>query len=552
MRAVIIGLALMLPLSAEAQIPFSGLTGEDGITLDGTSLFSDLPPFGFAPLELSIKNDTARDRRWTIHTRATRGWGSRDIAVTDRVLEVPKNSTRTFEIMAPLPGVSERVGHMDLALIVEGYGVRDSQGYLASRIPTYYDAPHPYVGMSAALEAKDRDRFIGNSSPIFVVKFEPKNFPSEWRALAGIDAIWLTPEDVALLPDEAQGALLDWVTQGGRIYVCTAEAPPPPPFGVERYGRYGLGEVRTMSWDGVGITSTVSVVAASLPIRDRSERERGPFHERLGKQTVNRALMLGFLLLFGLVIGPLNLFWLARHQQRARLLWTTPLISVAASVLLSLLILLQDGVGGSGRRFAVQLLMPDRASEVIVQEQIARTGVLVAASFPANEGELVEPIYLEDGYGTRTFGLSKNRHSGDWFNTRSVQAQRVEVVRGSRSRVELIGEEGGKPKLASTLPVGLERLFYVDERGEIWTASGVRPGDQLVLELATPAQLMEFFDRMLSQSTPFLRSLVERRRGERSYFFASSSAPIAVDTLASIRWEDDPSLILGPVKKVAP
>jgi hypothetical protein len=279
-------------------------------------------------------------------------------------------------------------------------------------------------------------------------------------------------------------------------------------------------------------------------MRDRLSRERNQFHTRLAHVSVNRVLMLSFLLLFGLTVGPFNLFYLARHH-RPRLLWTTPLISVLASVVLMALILLQDGVGGHGHRSVVVLSMPDRATELVMQEQISRTGVLLSTTFPEVEGAFLEAIQLQDRiHGTRSFSLARGRHAGEWFTTRSVQAQRIEIVRGSRSRVEMLGDG----RLASTLPVTVERLLIVDDKGAFWMARNVQPGDPFSLEPAPEAEVQDFFGDHLEHVTPLARMLIDRQRGRTNTFFAAGAGPIAIDTLPAISWSDDPVLFLGPVE----
>jgi hypothetical protein len=527
-----------------AQSMMTGLDGGDGISFEAVNAFADLPPFGFSAIELTVKNDSDRSHVWTVRTRAARGWGTRDIFTSERTVEVPQRSESKLEILAPLPTVGAQPTHVDLSLTVEGYGVRSGQAYLATRAPNYYEGLRPTVGLSARLEAKDPDRFVGSSAPVAVLKFSPVSMPADWRAMAGLDAIWMTPEDLADLSDTGRAALFDWVMQGGTLSVCALEEKP---IAVD-LGRYGLGAVERMAWDGVGITDAVNQAAASLPRRDALTRERGTFHSKISHQLINRPLMLSFLLGFGILIGPINLFWFARAPRRARLLWTTPLISVAASVLLATMILLQDGVGGSGQRYAATLLSPDRSREVVFQEQISRTGMLLSSTFPTVEGAFIEQIGLGDGFRNQNFGLARERHTGDWFSTRTVQAQRIEAVRPSRSRIEFLGLDADRPRIASTLPVALGRLVFYDQGGAIWTLAGLAPGEQATLERSDQSMADRFFEDALRPATPFLQALISRRRGTGEWFFARTVDPVRIDTLRSIRWEDEPSLYFGPVE----
>ena len=90
------------------------------------------------------------------------------------------------------------------------------------------------------------------------------------------------------------------------------------------------------------------------------------------------------LVLFGILVGPVNLFVLAKSGRRHRLFITTPLISLGASLLLILLIIFQDGFGGRGMRRVLMEVRPDAGQNAafLHQEQIARTGILTGTASP--------------------------------------------------------------------------------------------------------------------------------------------------------------------------
>ncbi len=80
--------------------------------------------------------------------------------------------------------------------------------------------------------------------------------------------------------------------------------------------------------------------------------------DKVGSFTVHTGLILSFVLVFGALIGPVNLFVFARGKKRFRLFWTTPLISIIASVALIVGILLTDGIGGSGKQLIAVFSLP--------------------------------------------------------------------------------------------------------------------------------------------------------------------------------------------------
>src|SRR5690606_21574539 len=75
-----------------------------------------------------------------------------------------------------------------------------------------------------------------------------------------------------------------------------------------------------------------------------------PLQQSYGSQEFRYGLFIGVLVLFAIIVGPVNLFVFAKVGKRHRLFITTPIISLATSLLLVGLIILQDGFGGSGFR----------------------------------------------------------------------------------------------------------------------------------------------------------------------------------------------------------
>jgi hypothetical protein len=116
----------------------------------------------------------------------------------------------------------------------------------------------------------------------------------------------------------------------------------------------------------------------------------------LGTRSFASWQVLVFLVIFGVLVGPVNLFVLAPAGKRHKLFITTPLLSIGASIVMVGLILIQDGTGGTGRRFIAINLQPDEAAAYVTQEQISRTGVLFGTGFEMKQPVLIEPVALPD------------------------------------------------------------------------------------------------------------------------------------------------------------
>jgi hypothetical protein len=150
----------------------------------------------------------------------------------------------------------------------------------------------------------------------------------------------------------------------------------------------------------IGFPPDVSVLQNLIehdPARARRGRSTFDFstwglRDRVGSFTVHTGLILCFVLAFGVLIGPVNLFVFARGKNRFRLFWTTPLISILASAVLLLAILFTDGLGGNGKQLIAVFSLPGSNQAAVIQEQIARTAVLFSNRWHNDQDYLISPV----------------------------------------------------------------------------------------------------------------------------------------------------------------
>ena len=99
------------------------------------------------------------------------------------------------------------------------------------------------------------------------------------------------------------------------------------------------------------------------------------------------------IVVFGILVGPINLFVFCRGVNRARLLWVTPLLSLAASVFLMAIYFLSEGIGSHGIYYRVTQLAPDGKFAVESQVSASITGMLMSHEF-----NFAEPAWLTVGF----------------------------------------------------------------------------------------------------------------------------------------------------------
>lgn len=547
------------------------------IGIEIVGYYDQLPSGGMAPIRVAIRNDSGRARRWTFQFRSDASHILRRSVVFDWEVEVDSGQEQRFDLLVPLAVVDiQNFSYPSLMVTVNGYGlISNNASYSGSR--SYSGKPHTgSTAMSEALvvetEGPLRSQLDTQGFELVMCALDPDWLSDDWRAYQGFASVWIADQDWDRMRESQRAAVLNWVWQGGTLHyvgrALGAEALARvglPALGGEETipaSAFGAGLIRTVRWSG-GPLPQESVAWHILDSHPRSHvgaiLDRYPSQWDLVRMVPERVLRVGVLILallvFALVVGPVNLVVLAGRSRRHRLFVTTPVISLVASVLLAVLILLQDGVGGSGVRMAVLYLMPSARQEWLVQEQLSRTGVLLGSRF-----DLPRDVYMVQ------LPLGSNREQqkqlrreldaadGDWFSSRNRQGQYLSAVRPSRSRVEVLNsvgvrDRGDAPVLISTMEEALVDVFYRDVHGGFWRADRLRVGERAELR---PSNRQEF-DGVWGPGRRYplaFRSLaIEASAGHpHGFVYAGSENPGArlIDTLRSIRWEDDAMVVVGP------
>ncbi len=556
--AALLGMAARADASWHSSVRMT--TGSD-VDIDLTSPFTSPPPEGCMPVWATIKNHSGAAHTWTIRTTSgiMRGDNGNE-NVSTQTLRVENNATARLAVLLPLaPTLSATPFYQVTSVGVDGYGVEGGSvglggaGYSPKK-------PTATIGMGDALAVPLweplKKAFDDRGLELTGTPVDTTLLGADWRELSGLDCLWLTDTEYNRLDAPVRTAIRRWVERGGNFCLCAQTADPAlrsaadlPETGNE--ARHGYGLVRLIPWNGkafaeedaIEVVNAVQTLRGDNPVNDATD---WPMARALGAISINAPFLIGFIVVFAVLVGPFNLFWLADATRRHRLFWTTPLISLAASLLLMVVIVLQDGVGGHGQRVMVTLLCPDHREAVVLQEQVTRTGVLSSRGFTVAEDLLFTPLKLDRFFG-KSFARSGRDFGGDWFASRSVQAQRAEAIVPSRAEVTLLNTDaaasGAPPVVVSSIPVTLSKFYYVDPAGHRWRGGNVRTGTPLTLQRnESEALILNFVG-----GSPLLGKMQTLATGPSGYFSAVADDAPFFNTLPSIRWQKQEAVYLGPI-----
>lgn len=572
--------------------------------LEINQIFSANLNSGYNPVRYTVKNETSETLQFTVASKSSVRLGGDDqILQSAQSFTAPPTQTTTSTLLLPVLAIGAQNGsysygggRAEMAVTISGA----CSAYLG--IKNGLDAGQPAAAFSILLTANDVARFnrlrpsSRGSNEEFATEFDPAQLPADWRAFSGLDYLSMTSQEWLALAPEVRAAILQWVESGGVVTVYTAGAneratlqfPSPGP-------NHGCGLLREFTWDLKSLdnphlqfeypANQKSNIASPHPqlqnLRQTGTATHHSYNERyyygndpdpeaafktrwdvlsraMGERSFSMWQVGLILVIFGILVGPVNLFVFAKPGRRHRLFWTTPLISLAASLLLIGYILLSDGTGGHGVRTSIAYVNPTAATVNLRQEQICRTGLLFGGSFTLEEPAVVAPVVLMDSRWTRLkagnsrgsaqqFSLRDTAWAGDWFQSRSEQAQSIQIVRSARGRLELAGAAGTVPELRSSFAYPLETVFYADGN-EVWKSTEtLKTGGLVKMQKSDVKEFQMALGKHLFANHPSLTEMQKRLLPGHFYGLTTHPSAEMITSLKAIDWQENHTLVWGPV-----
>lgn len=532
---------------------------------------------GSLPFRITVRNQSGRTRLWTVRlVEPSNGYGSKLTSQATFRFEVPDGQKLVRDVAFPFVPAFLTYEHRNLEIHIGATGLPDEVRHHREQTP----ADFPTLALSRALGSRsisELDHYTvkqNSSNPRFATLFDPEDLPSDWVAYTGLDAILLDRDGWNELGGGQRQALLAWVRLGGTLDLFADNedllklkgvnlAPPAP--GSDKI--LSLGRIREWTWNGRELPVDI-VHRYQKDIPQRAEALATEFGHRwdlyatVRSRNFNPAIVFFILVVFAVLVAPVNLFYLAKAGRRHRLFITTPLISVGTCLAIVLVIFFIDGVGGEGRRVVLADLQPGDGENRLytTQEQVSRTGVMMSSGFSARRHDL-SPVSIPDspynpfsrrGNRTSTFSLTEGHYHGDFFRSRSEQAYLLRSVEPSRARIEYLGEENGLPLLVSNLPQEILDLRYRDAKGAVWIlqeGASAAPGERLPLRPA-PGKIpldqspWSLAASLLSESN---EKRVAQLWNEKHRFFAIVRDPeaFALPTHPRLRWKETDLILTG-------
>ena len=392
----------------------------------------------------------------------------------------------------------------------------------------------------------------------------PARLPENWLGYTSLRAVMIAPPEWGELSEAQKSALLTWAACGGDLFFVDGpiealfppgQAPSASPGSTRAYF---FGRIHLMSADAITAEGLAATMSRTRTLQDAnfslpasgvghwvSMGARGFRLPIPGVGGVPARAYLLILIVFAVIIGPINYWLLHRARRQVLFVLTTPLISLIFIALLGGYVLAGEGLSVRGR--AVTFTMIDQARK----QAVSRASMTLYAAGLTPRGGLrfgrEEAVFAlgRDGEGTRE-GLTLNLTDEQRFASGAIHARtpnNLETIafRSARERLEF-NRDGNAIQVVNGLGARLEALVYRDGAQVYSLSKPLAAGERAVLRPGA-ADTVRIVQQGNLLSARFEHLLQRQPAG--SYFAALDRSPFWNPGLEDIDERDSYHVVFG-------
>lgn len=544
-----------------------------GTHVEVTALFSSPSLGGYHPIRVVITNNQPITHRIFLEFRCTSNYNSQLSSASQFTCSANPGKVATYDILVPLTPQNGQSNYEQFLLNLTG-----TMGSASHNDMVGFSIHQPAVLISDTLHAPNGSSLDSELSKVlsghsrgyagnnqFASRFTPSQLPDDWRAYSGFDTVLLTENDWMSVPPGPKNAILAWMRLGGQLVIFSESAANPNALGLPADTSFGRYDIRPISGNRLDHKSTVDFVfnrdyETRIGSVTKDFNGKWPLQTGLGEKSFNSTVFILVLIVFGIIVGPVNLFVFAKSGRRHRLFITTPLISIATSLLLIVLIIFEDGFGGEGKRLALMEVRPDdnQNAAYVVQEQFSRTGVMTSPSFSIDASALFVPVpiapnrwsrFTPDHTASGNYDIQPSDGKlfvkGSWFQSRSEQGQLITAVIPTRGRIDRTQQAG---KIVSSFDFPIKTLLLMDENGNWQRADHLSKGKTVGLTPIDATMVQPILNDLKNQFGKRNQSFFKKVWERKGHYIAITAEAPGIDTHPSIDWQTN-TVITGPIAR---
>jgi hypothetical protein len=409
----------------------------------------------------------------------------------------------------------------------------------------------------------------GTTLPPLDFLLDPTRVPASWLGFTSLRAVVIGPQEWEQLDDDQKSALLTWTACGGDLVFVDGNVKALLPSDQALSEARSDLTVRGFFFGRIHLPTSASMTATGLAgLLSEAEKAQDPDWALPANRATDWGVIaargfrlpipgidgiparayLSILIVFSLLIGPVNYWVLWRKRQQILLLLTAPVISGAFILLLAGYVVAGEGLGVHGRAMTFTMLDQVRKqASTRASVSLYAAGMTPAGGLRFARDLAVFPIGPE-GTGSRERQLldltEAQRFSGGVIQARSPTNLETIGFRSARERLSFSRDAGGL-SVVNGLGETVSVLLYRDG-GAIYSLDGaLAPGARKILRSgAPPARAVVPTD--LPLSARFFH-LVEHQP-DRSYLAVIERSPFWDPGVPSVDERGSFHLVIGWVE----
>ena len=348
--------------------------------------------------------------------------------------------------------------------------------------------------MSAPTSEPLEDRFAFLRSELPVNQWSPN-----WLGYSCFDAIVMTEQEAEEMPSQVRLAVRRYLECGGTLLIHGQKVPAAFSQGGAADGKggysVGFGHVAASLDDGQTGWEVTYKKLTSMPIHvHRPEEKPDRLWDLLvAETTVPIRGLFVLVLLFGMGIGPANVWLLSRYKRRIWLWWNVPAISLLTCLIVFGYSLASEGVVGQGKTASLTFL-DERCHRATTLGYVSYYCPLTPSEGP-RFGVDTDVALLENnpnawgGYsppgsshGLRLVDWTNDQHlTSGWVNARVPTYFQIRKNEDRRERLSVEKTADGAVKVVNALGANVRWLRLADSSGHVYEGRDIAAGAEKTL-----------------------------------------------------------------------
>ena len=342
------------------------------------------------------------------------------------------------------------------------------------------------------------------SSNLYATSLDVARWGEEWLYYSGNSLTSLNASEWNSLKPKQQEALLEWVQSGGHLFLFGDDGNlirnrltlKFTQFGALIRAFHGFGSVVCVPLNDMEQLKPSHLYALHNLIQDKGFKlaqsygggNRSGFtklHERFPiVENLNIPIRAFFILLlvFLIVIGPLNYWYMKRRNQRVMVVVTIPLLSLSMTLCLVAYAFFSEGIAVRHRQEAVTIL-----DQVKQEATTLGTGVLYApiasrVNLFFHADTEITPLLSNNSQIGGVIDLTRGQElKNGWVRSRQPFYYQVRKIETRRERLN-VSPVGDAFEIVNGLGGTIRELYLVDNSGRVFDARAVEAGSKALLQ----------------------------------------------------------------------